>query len=95
MTAGITKTRFFVSAEEKIAASSFKELFCLRDAHRVRNANDDVQVIKHHLNFVDLNAVFVRSLADATFRKVLIFVLPKHIVAIFRAPFNVPEIVSN
>jgi len=31
-----------VLLEEEVAASSFQELFCLADAHRVRDADDYV-----------------------------------------------------
>ena len=80
--------------EEDVAASPFQQLCCSADAQRVRNADDSVQVVRHHLQFVDLDVVFRSSLPEAGFSKVFILLLPKHPIAVLLAPFDLPEVVA-
>src|SRR3989344_4551448 len=95
MSFGIAQSLFLMVPKEKITASSFEILLCLRNAHRVGNADNCMQMLRHDLQFMDLNAMFFRCFSDASFRKVLIVVLPEHFVAVFRAPLHVPEVVAN
>lgn len=68
--------------EEQVAASAFQQLRCLGNAHRVGNADDRMEMARHHLQPVEGDAMLLGSLPDAGFRKILMLLLPEHLVAI-------------
>jgi hypothetical protein len=76
-------------AKEKVCRSSFKKLKGLFLIHAFRQCNK-----KWILSGI-INIVPTSHFANASFAKIFIFELHKHLVAILRYLFKVPKVYSN
>ena len=81
--------------KKEVTASSLEQLCCCAHTHRVRNTNNSMDVVFHNFKSMDDDAMLFCSLADAGGHKVFVLELPKHLVAIFWTPLDVPKIVAN